>query len=506
MFKKSFALGVMLTAVFLLVLSAGAQTVKTKQVKIQGYITNIISPTSFEIDDLKVKRDESLVLSFENQDPSVQFKPEDLRVGTAVEIQGQLNAETNELKATKVTIDLEQFRKLNNTTILNRTPEGIEKTEAGWKGVFWADGRKIKIEPTTQVLFELNKSEKKAADAEAKAKSKKDDKNSKAEDDDEFANSEPLKAITDVKAGMFATYEGIEQPDGSVLASRIIFVKNELEKDEAEFWKSLKLTEKAPNFMEGSAGELKVEKVGKFKLLPNKEVQDYVQRLGQSLIPAYQKALPDDDPLKINFRFYVINDKEPNAFALANGVVVMHSGMIMMLENEAQLASILAHEISHATQEHTWRQLNKDKGKRTALMVGIVAASIFAPGAGTLLNMTLAAMVNGYSRRLEDQADRIGLEYMTAAGYDPREAPRVWKIMSKKYGDMPNTFFWSSHSNNATRRSYLMVEIRNNYAGLDLNNMKRGDAGEYEKIAALTKEASAKKKKGSDKIKEADKN
>lgn len=478
---------------------------KAKKVKIRGYITNLISPNSFEIDEMKVTKDDSIVLDFENQNKDVSFKKEDVRVGTEIEVQGLLNEETDELTATKVTIDLEQFRKLKNTTVLTRDPVGIEKLENGWQGIFWADGRRIRIEPATQVLFELNKSEKKEAAGLSKNKKetnkkeegkKQENKEQSEEAENEFSNSEPLKLISDVKAGMFATYEGVEQSDGTVLASRIVFTKNELEKAEGKFWESLSIKEKAANFAEGNPGELKIEQIGKYKLLPNKEVQDYVQRIGESLIPAHQKQLSADDPQKIPFKFYVVSDKQANAFATANGIIVVNSGMIALLENEAQLAAVLAHEISHATQEHTWRQLNKDKGKRTALAVGGIAAAAFGLyGVTDILQLTLAAMQNGYNRRLENQADRIGLEYLAAAGYDPREAPRVWKLMAKRYGDAPTNFFWSSHSNNAARRSFLMVEIRNNYSQMNFNEMKKGDESEYEKISLLTKDAAAKKKK-----------
>lgn len=463
-----------------------------KDVKIRGYITNVTSPNSFEIDDYKVTKDDSLAWNLENQDATYKFKPEDIRIGTEVEVQGSLNDETRELKAKKLTADLEQFRKLENTTVLTAAPEGIVKGEKDWSGIFIADGRRIRVEPTTQVLFQPNKSQKKAAETNAKVKNNK--KDAKV-DEIEVVETEPLKDVSEVKAGMFVTYEGIEQADGTVLASKVVFVKNELEKGEDKMWQSMKIRQKDSNFIEKTPGELKVSTVGKFKLLPNKEVQDYVQRIGQSLVPAYQKALPDTDPQKINFRFYVVNDKDANAFALANGIVVVNSGMLELLKNEAQLAAVMAHEISHATQEHTWRQMNKDKGKRTALLLGSLAASLAGVPAGPLLNLTLGAMVNGFQRRLENQADRIGLEYMVAAGYDPREAPQVWKLMSQKYGDKPTIFFWSSHSNNATRRSFLMVKIRNDYSQLDLNQMKRGDEKEYATIAALSKEASAKKKK-----------
>src|SRR5262249_13762445 len=116
--------------------------------------------------------------------------------------------------------------------------------------------------------------------------------------------------------------------------------------------------------------ELSISRVGKYKLVPNDAVQEYVTNLGQSLIPEYLKAIPDSDPAKLNFRFFVVMNKEPNASALPNGILLIHSSMFDVVENEAQLAAVIGHEIAHATQEHTWRQMSYHKNIKMAL--GIV--------------------------------------------------------------------------------------------------------------------------------------
>lgn len=85
---------------------------------------------------------------------------------------------------------------------------------------------------------------------------------------------------------------------------------------------------------------------------------------------------------------------------------------------------------------------------------GAVAAAYGKRGIADLTILTEAAIRNGYQRSLENQADRLGIEHMLAAGYDPRQAPRVWKVMSLHYGDRRTNFFWSDHDNNTTRRSY----------------------------------------------------
>jgi hypothetical protein len=509
---------------------------KTKEIKIRGYITAFASPTSFEVEDYRITRDESVQLEFENATAGTLFKPEDLRIGTLIELKGLYNDETGELKAKSLKIDLKQFRSLNVTTILEKKPAQLEKTEgAKWRGVILADGRILRIEPDTQVFFKLNKTEKKESEQNAKELKKqealkaKEEKDSEKEttqdpkggDDDESSASAqatatpappkpddsdettateeavgagPLTSLADIGPGVVMTYEGREQADGSVLTSKVIFVRNEQEKGEKSLWKELKIREKGSDFTNGKPGELKVGSL-KYKVLPNQEVQEYVKRVGESLIPAYQRSLADDDPNKIPFRFTVIMKKGVNAFALPNGAIIIHDDVLKVIENEAQLASILGHEIAHATQEHTYRQLEHNKKRRKALGI----ASLFAAGMGyygisNVLDLVNAAMVNGYSRTMENQSDRIGLQYMVDAGYDPREGPRVWKLVAMKEGDMPTNFFWSGHDSHSERRSFQMFTIRNSFSGLDFSSLKKGEE-EFKRIAELAYKANPKNKK-----------
>jgi len=244
-----------------------------------------------------------------------------------------------------------------------------------------------------------------------------------------------------------------------------------------------------------AVGELKINRVGKFKTVPDQSVQEYVTRIGQQLIPSYQRELAETDPAKIPFRFFVVQNKEPNAFALANGVVVIHSGLFDVLENEAQFAAIVGHEIAHAVQEHTWRQEQHQKGTRTALAIGAAFAAAYGQYAlRDTLTLVQAAMQNGYARNLENQADRLGIEYMVNAGYDPREAPRVWKMMATKLGDTPTNFFWSNHDNHATRRSYLMNELKNNYSTLDYSQFVK-DEDQFKAIVDRVHNSSNRKRK-----------
>lgn len=484
-----------------------------KEKKIRGYITEFSSPTSFEIEDYRITRDESVVFEFENESAEVSFKKEDLRIGTLVEIRGLFDETTSELRATKVKIDLDQFRQLDVTTILDRKPLELQQTEIGWRGLIAADGRRVRIEPETKMLFRPNRSEKERAKDEQKAEREKkkrelnpdnDDwtKMSKSRDGGSWASDGnnklleedfiTLQSLADIGPGTVMTYHGREQADGTVLASKVEFTHNEMEDAEFELWKKIKVRETPFNFEAHKPGELKVGP-DKYKVLPNQEVQDYVNWLGQNLIPGYQKALPESSPQKINFQFRVVQQKSFNAACYPTGMIIIHSDVFNLLENEAQLAAVLAHEIAHATQEHTYRQMQHNKKRRTALAIGsIVAAGMGYYSISRILTMVNTAMVQGYGRTLENQSDRLALQYMADAGYDFREAPRVWKLVAITEGYGP-TFYWSSHDNASERRSFMMVTIRNSFSGLNLSKFKKNEEL-FQRMAKLVKEADGKKK------------
>ncbi len=165
-----------------------------------------------------------------------------------------------------------------------------------------------------------------------------------------------------------------------------------------------------------------------------------------------------------------------NAFALPDGSVVVHTGLLAILENEAQLATVLGHEIAHATHRHGYRGYKK-QNKMKWLQLGAIAGGIAVGAAtdkgwagalaGLGAGLTVSAMVNGHGRKLEDEADRIGLNYMVDAGYDPFQAPEVWRVFDSYTADQNavQNFFFSDHSTHAARISNLTREINAHYRG-----------------------------------------
>lgn len=312
-----------------------------KETKIHGFVTNVISPTNFEIDDYRIMRDSGLQLEIEKDDSGdaiAVFKPEDIKVGTELEIKGEYDEKSGELKAKSIKVFTEDTRRVKRTALLERKPD-LKKETSAWRGEVFADGQRVVVNEKTVVLQKRNKSEHKQA------------KNNK----DDSADLGPLDAAEKLDLDTWVHYEGSRQPDGSILASKIEFKKAELEPGEAKMWKQLNPKVKDPNYSSFKSGELKVAG-GKYKLFPNKEAQEYICGLGARLIPQHQQELSAGDPLKIPFRFFLVEDKTFNAAAYPNGVVVVHTGVFNVLENEAQLAFVLSHEITHSIEKHVWQQ------------------------------------------------------------------------------------------------------------------------------------------------------
>jgi Zn-dependent protease with chaperone function len=186
-----------------------------------------------------------------------------------------------------------------------------------------------------------------------------------------------------------------------------------------------------------------------------------VRRVVARLIPPY--LTPDV------FRIYVVESDDWNAFACANGMVVVYTQLLADMDDD-ELAIILGHELVHATHEHTRRECKKGFWTHLGLATLVAATSDMKDktardalrAVGVLATVALR---NGYSREHEDQADRVGLRYAYEGGYDVTKAPAMWRRFARKYeeqGKVAN-FFFSDHSLSTARANNLEREIALNY-------------------------------------------
>lgn len=203
-------------------------------------------------------------------------------------------------------------------------------------------------------------------------------------------------------------------------------------------------------------------------------LQDYVNELGQSLIPK-------ETPPGVLFSFRVLNDPEPNAFALPDGRVYVNSGLLIFVENEAQLAVILGHEIAHVTEQHYVESVRSQKrealvGTVLGAAAGAVLGGIFGGKKGAAEGVAVGALgglvvakvrMNSYNRKQEDEADSVGAMLALDRRYDARQAVGFFKQLSETYGDQGRfaNALYGRHSRNKDRMVYIDQLLTGNLAG-----------------------------------------
>ena len=164
-------------------------------------------------------------------------------------------------------------------------------------------------------------------------------------------------------------------------------------------------------------------------LVQDPEVSHYVEGLVRRLV----KAIP---PQPFTFRSGVILHPQLNAFAVPGGYVYVFTGLIMNLNSESELAGVLSHELAHVTQRHVASRLERAQVVSIAsLLLAIAGIAAGGSGGGALavgaLGAGQSAMLN-YSRIDENEADHIGLQYLTAAGYPPAGMAGGFKVLRQK--------------------------------------------------------------------------
>jgi predicted Zn-dependent protease len=154
-------------------------------------------------------------------------------------------------------------------------------------------------------------------------------------------------------------------------------------------------------------------------LYDDQATQEYVNIVGQRV--ALVSDLPDEE-----FKFFVIDDEGINAFTTGCCNIYVNRGLLVNLNSEAELAGVLGHEIGHVTARHPARR----QSRGVAASLGAMAAAILtgSNAIGQLANIGAQAWMMGYGRENEMEADRLGLKYMTKAGYDPESFGNVFKL------------------------------------------------------------------------------
>ena len=195
---------------------------------------------------------------------------------------------------------------------------------------------------------------------------------------------------------------------------------------------------------------------------PDPSIQSGVATVGKRVVNQSVAATS-----QYEFSFHVLQDPETvNAFALPGGPVFITRGLLQRLENEAQLAGVLGHEVGHVLARHSAAQIAKSRLAQG--LVTAVGAAGSDDGSGGAHAAQVAAVVAQmvqlkYGRGDEIQADTLGVRLMSEAGYDPRAMIQVMRILEQSGGSGRTPEFMSSHPDPGNRRTYIEAAISSRF-------------------------------------------
>lgn len=194
-------------------------------------------------------------------------------------------------------------------------------------------------------------------------------------------------------------------------------------------------------------------------VLPDSDpVTQYIQKLGSRLAaraPGYQWP----------YNFHVVNVKEINAFALPGGPIFVNLGTIQAADNEAQLAGVMSHEISHVVQRHGTRAASKQMGAQLPLAIlgGLMGDSTLAKAAEMGISFGVGSYFLKNSRQSESEADLLGTDIMYDSGYEPHQMAMFFEKLEKQMGAGANSMinqFMSDHPNPGNRAEAVTREVK----------------------------------------------
>jgi beta-barrel assembly-enhancing protease len=215
---------------------------------------------------------------------------------------------------------------------------------------------------------------------------------------------------------------------------------------------------------------------------------EYITALGNDLQP------PGPDPEHVTWKFHVLRDPIPNAFALADGSIYVNTGLLALLENEAQLAGVLAHEETHVLDRHPYLENRSYRKKSVAanILVGVGAAGVDVGGIGgaaaILMGTVAPAIVEstmyGYSRELEKEADIRAVAAVNQADYSTEEMINAFKLLETSHEVDLSRVFYQDHPKLEDRIAYLSDVIH------DTPHHSRHPMVEEERYVAATEKVS----------------
>jgi len=385
-----------------------AHSEETPSPAIAGYVTGIASDTSFDVNGTHILCDGNTRFNT-SADGKKQFTstPQAPYLGEPLDVYGPADRKTYTIRATEITRYSSQSYTLSGTAIIDGLPDTSEKASPDER-LFRADGYRILVTAKTQTTF-----------------------------------NPPLTSLSGVGTNVWLKYTGKQRPDGTLIAETAVFTANAVPKGEDRLRTRSEYDTKAvdPDSKQGKVNKyffgLNPKKIPPYE---NAAMQARVDRIGVSLIPAYQRNLPAADATKIDFRFQLIDQpKWHDALTLPNGIILVPRQVVERLQNDSQLATVLADNIACALEKQSFRGQPAAQ-EMTAAQLASDVGGIFVPGLGLATGIVNNRVAASIYRHAVEQSGRVSLTLLRDAGYDIDEAPKAWWLLApKKPKDMAET-------------------------------------------------------------------
>ncbi len=377
-------------------------------IEVEGYVTAVHSPNGFDVNGrhVTVSSATEYALPGSKASKSGDELKDEIQLGAFVHVDGPKTGDT--IDARMIEIRDNSDKKLDGFGEIDTVVSG------GDEPVFQADGFRIRITSATQVSYHGD-----------------------------------LKLLADVNTGVWVHYTGKRDKTAEVVATRAEFFapRNGSAKEARANFAAMRVYQdesgfSKPELLDADGHLMSVHtkvrysdaggNCGWHRVPADLALQERVRRVGERVIPSFQRQLAAGDPGKIPFRFYAVDDAKIRSDIFCNdGLVLVPRQVVERLKNEDQLAALLADGVAFYLQVRSARVLAEFRDLLGIEIAGYVAA-VFAPGVDIATDIGAGVAQHEIEMRMQEQRGRMALAMMADAGYDPWQAPEAWRLVAPK--------------------------------------------------------------------------
>jgi hypothetical protein len=387
-----------LTLAILLMSSLGFAQAQETPPDLDGYVTSVTSKTDFAVDGIHVSCVAKTRYPTINDQRSTEIPwTNGPYIGQPLKVFGKKDHKAHTLVAKEIVLPYETYAAKAGSGMIDR----VLSADAAHRDqiVVRADGYPILVNGKTNINF-----------------------------------TPPLTSLSDVTTNVWIEFKGKYQPGGLIVAAQAVFTKNAVGGAEGKLRGKNEYdpAQVDPKDKQGAVSKaLLGTKVKRIPPYNDPVMQARIDRIGASLVPDYQRALPATDPTKIDFRFQLIDEPWSVTYDLPSGIVLVPIHMVDRMQNDAQVAAILADSIASGLEKRDYRDQPAMHAMEAAGWA-TQAGGFFVPGLGLagLGGNTIA--YSTMERHNREQSGRVSLGLLHDAKYDIYQAPLAWWILASK--------------------------------------------------------------------------